>query len=56
VRYGLTKNINTFNPVRVAFHEYAALWHDVRSAPTWHERFGHVWHGPGWKPAEEEAA
>ena len=23
VRYGLTKNIETFNPVRVAFHEYA---------------------------------
>jgi sterol desaturase/sphingolipid hydroxylase (fatty acid hydroxylase superfamily) len=56
VRYGLTKNIDTFNPVRVAFHEYAALWHDVRSAPTWRERVGHIWHGPGWKPAEEEAA
>ena len=25
VRYGLTKNIETFNPVRVAFHEYVAL-------------------------------
>ena len=25
VRYGLTKNITTFNPVRVAFHEYHAL-------------------------------
>jgi hypothetical protein len=28
----------------------------VRSASTWRQRFGHVWHGPGWKPAEEEAA
>jgi sterol desaturase/sphingolipid hydroxylase (fatty acid hydroxylase superfamily) len=55
VRYGLTKNIDTFNPVRVAFHEYIALWHDVRAAATWRERFGHVWHGPGWQPAEEEA-
>jgi hypothetical protein len=25
VRYGLTTNIETFNPVHVAFHEYATL-------------------------------
>jgi sterol desaturase/sphingolipid hydroxylase (fatty acid hydroxylase superfamily) len=55
VRYGLTKNIETFNPVRVAFHEYIALWHDVRRAPSWRERAGHLWHGPGWEPAEEDA-
>jgi sterol desaturase/sphingolipid hydroxylase (fatty acid hydroxylase superfamily) len=55
VRYGLTTNIATFNPVRVAFHEYIALWHDVRRAPTWRERAGHVWHGPGWTPVEDEA-
>jgi sterol desaturase/sphingolipid hydroxylase (fatty acid hydroxylase superfamily) len=55
VRYGLTTNINTFNPVRVAFHEYIALWHDIRRAPTWRERVGHAWHGPGWKPLEDEA-
>jgi sterol desaturase/sphingolipid hydroxylase (fatty acid hydroxylase superfamily) len=55
VRYGLTKNIRTFNPVHVAFHEYAALWHDVRTAPTWRERAGHLWHGPGWEPEKESA-
>jgi sterol desaturase/sphingolipid hydroxylase (fatty acid hydroxylase superfamily) len=55
VRYGLTTNIETFHPVRVAFHEYIALWHDVRRAATWRARFGHLWHGPGWKAAEEEA-
>jgi sterol desaturase/sphingolipid hydroxylase (fatty acid hydroxylase superfamily) len=55
VRYGLTTNIATFNPVRVAFHEYIALWHDVRRAATWRERAGHIWHGPGWAPVEEQA-
>ena len=30
VRYGLTTNIGTFNPVQVAFHEYGALWRDLR--------------------------
>jgi sterol desaturase/sphingolipid hydroxylase (fatty acid hydroxylase superfamily) len=28
--YGLTKNILTYNPVRVAFHEYAAVVRDLR--------------------------
>jgi len=50
VRYGLTKNIDTYNPARIAFHEYAALGHDVRAAGTWHDRVGHVFHGPGWRP------
>ena len=31
VRYGLTTNIETFNPVRVAFHEYIALGRDLRA-------------------------
>ena len=30
-RYGLTTNIETFNPVRVAFHEYIALGRDLRA-------------------------
>ncbi|HEX4623416.1 MAG TPA: sterol desaturase family protein, partial [Solirubrobacteraceae bacterium] len=55
VRYGLTTNIDTFHPVRVAFHEYVALWNDVRTAATWRERAGHVWHGPGWRPEEKPA-
>ncbi|MFE2355468.1 sterol desaturase family protein [Streptomyces parvulus] len=39
--YGLTKNIDTYNPLRVAFHEYAATWRDVRSATGWRDRAGH---------------
>ncbi|HEU4656371.1 MAG TPA: sterol desaturase family protein [Capillimicrobium sp.] len=52
VRYGLTKNLETHHPLRVAFHEYVALWRDVRAAPTWRVRFGHLWHGPGWTPPQ----
>jgi len=50
VRYGLTKNIETHNPVRVAFHEFADLWRDVRSAATWRDRLGYLFRGPGWAP------
>ncbi|MFD0855650.1 sterol desaturase family protein [Actinomadura adrarensis] len=50
VRYGLTKNIGTFNPVRVATHEFTAIWQDVRKARTWKERWGYVSKHPGWAP------
>jgi sterol desaturase/sphingolipid hydroxylase (fatty acid hydroxylase superfamily) len=52
VRYGLTKNLETFNPVRVAFHEYAALWADIRRARRWRTRVEHALRGPGWQPEE----
>jgi sterol desaturase/sphingolipid hydroxylase (fatty acid hydroxylase superfamily) len=53
VRYGLTTNIRTFNPVRVAFHEYIDLWRDVRRARRWRTRAEIALRGPGWRPAEE---
>jgi sterol desaturase/sphingolipid hydroxylase (fatty acid hydroxylase superfamily) len=50
VRYGLTKNIATFKPTEVAFHEYRAIARDVRAARGWRERAGYVLRGPGWVP------
>lgn len=48
--YGLTKDITTFNPLRVATHEYAALARDLAAAGTWRDRVGHLVNGPGWHP------
>ena len=45
--YGLTTNINTFNPLRVAFHEWVAIGLDLRSARTWRERLVAVFGNPG---------
>jgi sterol desaturase/sphingolipid hydroxylase (fatty acid hydroxylase superfamily) len=59
VVYGLTTNIETHNPVKVAYHEWAALIGDVRRASSWRDRAGYLFRGPGWAPAarvEEEAA
>jgi len=50
VVYGLTKNITSYNPFVIAFHEYAAILRDVRAARSWRDRLGIVWHGPGWVP------
>jgi sterol desaturase/sphingolipid hydroxylase (fatty acid hydroxylase superfamily) len=52
VRYGLTKNIDTFKPTEVAFHEYKAIARDLRAARDWHERLGYMLRGPGWVPGE----
>ena len=50
VRYGLTQNIRSFRPTHVAFHEFAAIWRDVREATTWRHRLGYLFRGPGWSP------
>jgi sterol desaturase/sphingolipid hydroxylase (fatty acid hydroxylase superfamily) len=50
VRYGLTKDIETFNPVHVAFHEYQAMWRDLRAARGARAKWGVLLRGPGWRP------
>jgi sterol desaturase/sphingolipid hydroxylase (fatty acid hydroxylase superfamily) len=50
VVYGLTTNVGTYNPVRVAFAEYAAIGRDLRAARSWRDRAGHLFRGPGWSP------
>ncbi len=49
--YGLTKNVDTYNPFRLQYCEYAAIARDVRRAHTWRERIGYVFAPPGWLPA-----
>jgi len=48
VDYGLTKNIHTYNPVRIAFHEWYAMLRDAWSAKTWRGRLGYLLMPPGW--------
>jgi sterol desaturase/sphingolipid hydroxylase (fatty acid hydroxylase superfamily) len=48
VVYGLTTNIDTFDPARIAGHEYAAMLGDVARSTGWVERISHVVRGPGW--------
>ncbi len=47
--YGLTKNIDTYNPVRIALHEWIDLWHDAtRPGLSLRERAGYIVGPPGW--------
>jgi sterol desaturase/sphingolipid hydroxylase (fatty acid hydroxylase superfamily) len=48
-RYGLTKNIHTYNPLRIPFHEWAEMCGDVRRAPGWRNKLLYVFGNPGWR-------
>ncbi|MDB4963518.1 MAG: Sterol desaturase [Myxococcales bacterium] len=48
VVYGLTKDIETFHPLRIGFHEVAAIGRDVARAPTIGAKLGYLFAPPGW--------
>jgi sterol desaturase/sphingolipid hydroxylase (fatty acid hydroxylase superfamily) len=48
VVYGLTKNIETYAPTRIATHEYRDILRDVAGSTNWHDRLSFVLRGPGW--------
>ena len=56
VKYGLTTNIRTFKPMRVAFGEYGALWRDMRAAPDLRTAMTIARKGPGWSPPGVEVS
>lgn len=47
-RYGLVHNLGTFNPLRVAFHEWLAIAQDLVRAPR--DALGWLFGPPGWSP------
>jgi sterol desaturase/sphingolipid hydroxylase (fatty acid hydroxylase superfamily) len=56
VVYGLTKNIRTFNPVKVAWHEFYDIGRDLRRASGWRARWLCVFGQPGWTPQRQVMA
>jgi sterol desaturase/sphingolipid hydroxylase (fatty acid hydroxylase superfamily) len=48
--YGLVRQVDTLNPVKIAFAEWAALIHDLRGARTWKARLHYMFGAPGWRP------
>jgi sterol desaturase/sphingolipid hydroxylase (fatty acid hydroxylase superfamily) len=52
--YGLTKNIDTFNPTKVLLHEYASLWRDLKRAKGWRTKARYLLLAPGWSHDGED--
>jgi sterol desaturase/sphingolipid hydroxylase (fatty acid hydroxylase superfamily) len=47
--YGLVHNLGTFNPVRVAMHEWVGIWRDVTQPGIgWRDRWMYAFGPPGW--------
>jgi sterol desaturase/sphingolipid hydroxylase (fatty acid hydroxylase superfamily) len=46
--YGITRNIETYNPLRIAFHEWAAMLRDVRHAPRFIDKLRYMFAPPGY--------
>jgi hypothetical protein len=51
--YGLTHNVDSYNPFRLQYYLYGDIWHDVRRARGWRQKFGYVFGPPGWSPEPE---
>lgn len=56
VQYGLTKPINTSNPIKVGFNEFIELGRDLKAADGLKNKVLILFKGPGWKPQPKEQA
>ncbi|MFL0062634.1 sterol desaturase family protein [Tenacibaculum maritimum] len=52
--YGLTVNIETYNPIKVATHEYQAIIKDVLRAEKWSDKLNYIFNAPGWSHDGED--
>jgi sterol desaturase/sphingolipid hydroxylase (fatty acid hydroxylase superfamily) len=48
VVYGLTKDITSFNPLVIGFHEFGSIGRDVARAPGIKAKLGYLLAPPGW--------
>lgn len=46
--YGLTENINFYQPAKVATHEYGAIWQDLKKTNKLSEKLKYIFYAPGW--------
>lgn len=46
--YGITENINSFSPLKIASHEYISLWQDIRRVKKFSDKINYLIKPPGW--------
>jgi sterol desaturase/sphingolipid hydroxylase (fatty acid hydroxylase superfamily) len=49
-RYGIVKNLATFNPVRIALHEWWGIAGDLARSRSLRDAGGYLFGPPGWSP------
>ncbi|MEJ2884562.1 sterol desaturase family protein [Pedobacter sp. GR22-6] len=48
LRYGLTKQPEDQGAVNIIFHEFIALYQDVKNAPSFSDKLKYIFYPPGW--------
>ena len=48
IKYGLTTQPKDSGPVNIIFHEFIALYADVKKAPTFKDKLKYIFYPPGW--------
>ncbi len=51
--YGITKPLQSWNPLWANVHGFVDIARDVARARSWDDRWGFVFGAPGWRPAAE---
>ena len=54
-RYGLKRDFDSRNPIKVWFSELPALWRDMRGARTWGDAWRYMTRPPGWAPSADRS-
>jgi sterol desaturase/sphingolipid hydroxylase (fatty acid hydroxylase superfamily) len=49
-KYGLTKNIGSYNPLVIAFFEWKNIIRDIKKSKNSKETFNYLFNSPGWSP------
>jgi sterol desaturase/sphingolipid hydroxylase (fatty acid hydroxylase superfamily) len=55
VHYGLTTNIETYNPIRIAFHEWGAMLRDAWKSRSVGTALAVLVRSPAWRPPRQSA-
>ncbi len=54
VKYGITQNINSWNPAWANWHYYHDMWKMIKKAPTFWLKMKVFFAKPGWDPSKNE--
>jgi sterol desaturase/sphingolipid hydroxylase (fatty acid hydroxylase superfamily) len=49
-RYGIVRNLGTFNPIKISVHEWLAILSDIKSAKSLGDAARYLLAPPGWSP------
>jgi sterol desaturase/sphingolipid hydroxylase (fatty acid hydroxylase superfamily) len=48
VKFGLTQNVGSYNPLNVVFYEWINMYRDLKNAPNFKSIIGYIFGPPGW--------